>query len=156
MWSTGEMTPPGISVESTRPLGQSILRGLRCRCLVCGVGKLFPRFLKLTPVCRYCGEELHHARPDDAPPYFVILIVGHVVVPLVLIAEEVFSPPSWLTASVSATVACLLAVALLSPVKGAIVGLQWANRMHGFDPRTRADAGDDWERNRAPAAGHWR
>src|SRR5262245_4453454 len=139
MWSTGEMTSPGIAIESPRPVGQAIMRGLRCRCPVCGVGKLFPRFLKLTPVCKHCGEELHHARPDDAPPYFVILIVGHVVVPLVLIVEEVFSPPSWLTASVSATVACLLAVALLSPIKGAIVGLQWANRMHGFDPRAYAD-----------------
>jgi uncharacterized protein (DUF983 family) len=122
-----------------RAAGEAILRGLRCRCPVCGVGSLFPRFLKLAPVCRHCGEELHHARPDDAPPYFVILIVGHLVVPLVLVVEEAFSPPTWITATVSAIIACGLALVLLQPIKGAIVGLQWANRMHGFDARTRSE-----------------
>jgi uncharacterized protein (DUF983 family) len=28
-----------------------------------------------------------------------------------------------------------LALGLLQPVKGAIVGLQWAQYMHGFNPR---------------------
>ena len=127
-------------LERSRPIGEAIMRGLRCRCPVCGVGKLFPRFLKLTPVCRHCGEELHHAQPDDAPPYFVILIVGHFVVPLVLAVEEAFAPPAWITATVAAVAASVLALALLSPVKGAIVGLQWANRMHGFDARSQPGA----------------
>jgi hypothetical protein len=28
----------------------------------------------------------------------------------------------------------ILALAILLPIKGALVGLQWALRMHGFDP----------------------
>jgi len=28
---------------------------------------------------------------------------------------------------------------LLQPVKGTIVGWQWANYMHGFDPNAEAD-----------------
>jgi uncharacterized protein (DUF983 family) len=136
MQSLDDAVPyPGNSLNPPRPIGQSILRGLCCRCPACGVGRLFPRFLKLAPVCASCGEELYHARPDDAPPYFVILIVGHIVVPLMLVVEEVFAPALWVTSTVSVVAACLLAVALLPSTKGAIVGVQWANWMHGFDPR---------------------
>ncbi len=131
---------PGNSFNPPRPVGQSILRGLCCRCPACGVGRLFPRFLKLTPVCSSCGEELHHARPDDAPPYFVILVVGHIVVPLMLAVEEVFAPALWVTSTVAVVAACVLAVGLLPSAKGAIVGIQWANWMHGFDPRQQAQS----------------
>jgi hypothetical protein len=41
-----------------------------------------------------------------------------------------------------------LAVGLLQPIKGAIVGWQWANYMHGFDPTTPDDtAADPMERS---------
>src|SRR6478735_746935 len=33
----------------------------------------------------------------------------------------------------------VLSLALLQPVKGAVVGLQWALRMHGFDENTPSD-----------------
>jgi len=33
--------------------------------------------------------------------------------------------------------AVILPLVLLPSIKGAIVGLQWANRMQGFDPRSR-------------------
>jgi uncharacterized protein (DUF983 family) len=33
--------------------------------------------------------------------------------------------------------ALVLALVLLQPIKGAVVGLQWANRMHGFEPAHR-------------------
>ena len=45
-------------------------------------GKLFRSFLKVADTCSVCGEELHHQRADDAPPYFTMFIVGHIVVPL--------------------------------------------------------------------------
>jgi hypothetical protein len=32
-----------------------------------------------------------------------------------------------------------LALGLLQPIKGAIVGWQWANYMHGFDPDYREE-----------------
>ena len=130
---------PGNSFNPPRPVGRSVMRGMRCCCPACGVGSLFPRFLKLAAVCQHCGEELHHARPDDAPPYFVMLIVGHIVVPLALVLEEAFAPPMWTTATALAIAASVLALALLAPTKGAIVGLQWALWMHGFDPREHAD-----------------
>jgi uncharacterized protein (DUF983 family) len=129
----------GNSLNPPRPLGPALLRGLRCRCPACGRGRLFKRFLKLAPVCDHCGEQLHHARPDDAPPYFVMLIVGHIVVPLTLVLEDVFDPPMWSMMAVLVTLTCVLGLALLAPVKGAIVAVQWALWMHGFDPHTTSE-----------------
>jgi uncharacterized protein (DUF983 family) len=103
---------------------------------------MFRAFLKVADQCPVCGEALHHHRADDAPAYFVILIVGHVVVPLALVVEVAYAPPYWLHAALWLPLTIGLAVGLLQPIKGAIVGWQWANYMHGFDPNTEADAGD--------------
>lgn len=110
----------------------ALLNGLRGRCPHCGQGHLFRAFLKVADRCPACGEELHHQRADDAPSYFVILIVGHIVVPLVLAVETAFAPPYWLHLSMWLPLILVLAIGLLQPVKGAIVGWQWAHRMHGF------------------------
>ena len=44
---------------------------------------------------RHAEKPLHHHRADDAPAYFVILIVGHLVVPIALAIETAFAPPYW-------------------------------------------------------------
>ncbi|MFM2444607.1 MAG: hypothetical protein RJB09_1793, partial [Pseudomonadota bacterium] len=53
--------------------------GFRGICPACGEGKIFRAFLKVNDCCPCCGEELHHHRADDAPPYFTILVVAHIV-----------------------------------------------------------------------------
>lgn len=131
---------PGNSFNPPRPLGLALARGLNRRCPACGVGQLYRRFLKIVPFCRHCGEALHHARPDDAPPYFVILIVGHIVVPFALILEETVALPLAITAIALALLSCALSVALLPSVKGAIVAIQWTFWMHGFDPHDPGEA----------------
>ena len=93
---------------------------------------MLSRYLKVNARCSQCGEALHHQRADDAPPYFTCLVVGHVVVPLALIVEQVWEPPVvwqlgfWLPATLALT------LWLLPRVKGALVAVQWAGRMHGF------------------------
>jgi uncharacterized protein (DUF983 family) len=124
-----------------RPKWRSIRRGLCGHCPNCGTGKMFRAFLKVADCCPACGEALHHHRADDAPAYFVILIVGHLVVPLALVVEVAYSPPYWLHAMLWLPLTVGLAVGLLQPIKGAIVGWQWANYMHGFDPNSQTDAG---------------
>jgi uncharacterized protein (DUF983 family) len=80
-----------------------------------------------------CGEDLHHQRADDAPPYITMLIVGHIVVAGVLAAEEAWpQSPMWLGAIVWIWLTFILSLLLLPRVKGALVGYQWALRMHGF------------------------
>ncbi|MCF3935521.1 DUF983 domain-containing protein [Acuticoccus sp. M5D2P5] len=117
---------------STRPLLASLYHGARCRCPKCGTGRLFGRFLKVEPVCAHCGEELHHQRADDAPPYMVMLIVGHVVIGLMLSFEIAYHPAMWLHAAIFLPMAIAMSLVLLQPVKGTLIGLQWANEMHGF------------------------
>jgi uncharacterized protein (DUF983 family) len=109
-----------------------MLRGLRGRCPNCGRGRLFGAFLKVADQCPACGETLHHHRADDAPAYFVILIVGHFVVPWSLAVEIAYAPPLWLHFSIWLPLTLLMSLALLQPIKGAIVAWQWAQRMHGF------------------------
>jgi uncharacterized protein (DUF983 family) len=112
---------------------QAVRRGAAGRCPACGTGRLFPRFLKVADACPACGQELHHHRADDFPPYIVIFIVAHLVGTGILIAETEFeSTPLWFHLAVWPLLTVVLCLVLLQPVKGAVVGLQYALRMHGF------------------------
>ena len=118
-----------------------MLRGASLKCPACGVGAMFRRYLKVAESCPHCGEELHHHRADDAPAYFTIVIVGHIVVSLVLAVEMAYRPPLWLHMVLWLPLTLILTLVLLPSVKGALVGLQWALRMHGFDPEAKEEIG---------------
>ena len=122
-----------------RDVFRSMLRGAQLRCPACGVGPMFRRYLKVSDHCSHCGEALHHHRADDAPPYFTIVIVGHIVVGLVLSLEMAYRPPLWVHAALWVPLTFLLCLAMLPIIKGALVALQWALRMHGFDPNSPED-----------------
>ena len=116
-----------------RDLWTAMKRGFMCRCPRCGEGKLFRAYLKVANDCSACGLDFTPHRADDLPAYLVIVIVGHIVVPTALMIETDFSPPVWLQLSIYLPLTLVLSLLLLQPVKGAVVGLQWALRMHGFD-----------------------
>ena len=118
---------------------QAMLRGSRGKCPACGEGPLFTKFLKVTPSCTHCGEAMHHQRADDAPPYFTIFIVGHILVPLVFIVERVWQPSYLIHAALWLPLTLVLTFALMPIVKGAVVGLQWALGMHGFGFETPSE-----------------
>jgi uncharacterized protein (DUF983 family) len=118
----------------SRDARTALLRGLLGRCPNCGRGRLFRAYLKVADHCEVCGEPFHHHRADDAPAYFVILIVGHIVVPMVLAVETAFAPPYWVHLVLWLPVILAMSLLLLPPVKGAIVAWQWTHYMHGFDP----------------------
>jgi len=120
-------------LPDARPIFASMLRGAAHKCPACGVGAMFRRYLKVADACPHCGEELHHHRADDAPAYFTIVIVGHIVVGLVLAVEIAYRPALWVHAALWLPLTVILTLVLLPSVKGALVGLQWALRMHGFD-----------------------
>jgi uncharacterized protein (DUF983 family) len=115
-----------------RSLPLAMLRGVRRRCPSCGKGHLFKGYLSVNPACPACGEELHHQRADDAPAYFTMFIVGHIVVGGVLYVERMYSPPMWLQAVGWLSLTLVMALWMLPRVKGTLIGLQWALRMHGF------------------------
>ncbi|GGK27425.1 DUF983 domain-containing protein [Salinarimonas ramus] len=120
------------------PLG--IRRGLACRCPACGEGRAFRGFLKVADACEACGQELHHHRADDLPPYVTIFIVGHIVGYGILLTETNLDWPLWLTLSIWPALTLAMTLALMQPVKGAVVGLQYALGMHGFGAGETSDA----------------
>lgn len=120
------------SPDAPRAWWPAVKRGLACRCPACGEGKLFKSYLKVVDRCEVCGTDLHHHRADDMPPYITMSIVGHFVIWFILIGEIEFQLPLWFHVVVWPLVTLAMSFALMQPVKGAVVGLQWANRMHGF------------------------
>ena len=114
---------------------QAVARGLRGRCPHCGKGRLFRAFLKPVDRCEACGEDLHHQRADDLPPYIVITIVGHIVVGGYMMTDLVSSLTTWQHLAIWTPITLILSLLLLQPVKGGTIGLQWALRMHGFDAK---------------------
>lgn len=124
---------PQRSAPLHRPALAALWTGAKQRCPACSTGRIFRAYLKVNEHCPDCGEALHHHRADDAPPYFTILIVGHIVIPAMLELERASAPPLWLHAAIWLPLTLLLCLALLPVTKGALVALQWALRMHGFD-----------------------
>ena len=127
----------GSAQSEPREKTTSMIRGARKKCPSCGEGSVFSSFLKVIDNCPTCGEELHHQRSDDAAPYFTIFIIGHIIVPLIVLMETYIVPPVWVYGVTLLPLIVVLTLLILPRVKGAIVGLQWALKMHGFDQNER-------------------
>ncbi len=117
------MTTPTAEVDKW----QALKRGFQGRCPRCGEGRIFYAYLKVNDACPVCGEELHHHRADDAPPYFTILVVAHVIGAGILAVEESsLDVPLWLEMSFWPLATIALSLVLLPRFKGALIGWQWA------------------------------
>src|SRR5262245_41944321 len=95
----GVMSTSVASNLVSSSFGQALWRGLSGRCPACGRGALFGRYLKVNAACSGCGLQLSEFRADDAPPYFTILIVGHLIVPAMLVLEQTYQPAEWIHAA---------------------------------------------------------
>ncbi|MGH7152851.1 MAG: DUF983 domain-containing protein [Acetobacteraceae bacterium] len=114
---------PAVPGWPIPPLGAALGRGFFGRCPACGQTHLFNAFLRVVPECRNCGAPLGLARADDAPPYFTILIVAHIVIPTIVILQREASPAPWLMWAIFVPLTLILTMGLMQPVKGATVGL---------------------------------
>lgn len=115
-----------------RSASHAIANGIKCKCPNCGTGSVFEGFVSVKDHCEDCNEELFHHRADDLPPYLNILLVGHVVVGFLMVCMKYELFGMWTTAIGGSLLAIAMAVALMRPLKGAVIGLQWALEMHGF------------------------
>ncbi|MCE8417126.1 DUF983 domain-containing protein [Rhodovulum sulfidophilum] len=115
-----------------RPVGAAVMRGWCKRCPNCGAGPMLSGYLAVREHCPVCMEELHHHHPDDGPAYLTVLIVGLLSAPLVAGSIAVFRPDPLVLTSVFSIGCVALALYLLPRLKGVMVALQWAKRMHGF------------------------
>ena len=126
------MTLTATTEPDVRPLKPALLRGWRQRCPNCGAGPMMRGYLKVRDACPVCGEDLHHHRADDGPAYLTILIVGHLLAPILLFTYTTWRPEPMIMAVGFTIGTVALSLYLLPRLKGALVALQWANRMHGF------------------------
>lgn len=122
----------GGDLVDERPVKPAILRGWRRKCPNCGAGPMLRGYLKVRESCPVCGEELHHHRADDGPAYLTILIVGHIMAPLILYVFTHYRPDPLVLATVFSVGTVALSLWLLPRLKGLVVAIQWAKRMHGF------------------------
>ena len=125
-----QLLPSALSPTCSKT--QAMWRWSLSKCPACGSGGLFTRYFKVADKYKTCGLEPAGHQAGDAPPDFTIFIVGHIVIPNALIVERTYQPPLFLLAAMFFVLSVIITLISLAMVKGAVVGLQWAQRMHGF------------------------
>lgn len=105
-----------------------LMRGLRGRCPRCGNGHLFTGFLDVAESCDRCGLSLSNHDAGDGPAVFGIFILGFGVTGLAAAVEYLFSPPLWVHVVLWFPITIGGAVALLRPLKGLTIALQYRYR----------------------------
>ena len=102
--------------------------GLRCRCPRCGRGRLLKGFLTVRPSCEICGLDFTFADSGDGPAFFVMSIVGIVIVGLAMWTEFTYEPPIWLHMTLWLPLTVLLSMIMVRPAKGLMVAVQYSNK----------------------------
>ncbi len=122
-------SPPSTPDTAQRPFLTGLLRGAQRRCPSCGQGSMFAGYVRQAESCARCGLDIGAYRADDAPPYFTIFAVGHVIIPAMLMLEQRVHPPTWVHMATWLPLTVLLTLGLLPFIKGAVIGAQWALRI---------------------------
>ena len=131
--------------EAERPAWPALRRGWNGKCPNCGSGPMLRGYLTVRDSCPACGEALYHQRADDGPAYLTILIVGHLMAPLLMFVFTTWRPEPATLIAIFSVFTVVTSLYLLPRIKGAMVALQWAKRMHGFGaaPHDAADLHHD-------------
>lgn len=117
--------PPAAPPDApdTPGLATFLWRGFRKSCPRCGKTRLFASFLRTPENCASCDQQLGNIRADDFPPYLTMVVVGHIIVSLILVAERQLQPSIALHLAVWLPMTALLTLWLLPRLKGMIIGL---------------------------------
>ena len=108
-------------------------RGIQKRCPKCGIGAVLTGYLKPASSCSHCGEDFSHISADDGPAWLTLLIVGHAIVPLMLVFGRDNAIPAWFSIT-SLTLITLVGVYFILPrAKGAFIALIWVTGATGQD-----------------------
>ncbi|RRH76236.1 DUF983 domain-containing protein [Falsigemmobacter faecalis] len=113
---------------SERDTLKAILRGARSRCPNCGEGALFAGYLRKADRCSHCDEDFTRIRPADGPAFFVLCITCLLLIPAQIITFRAAGEHILTGLIVLSLIMTAITLVLLRPVKGAVIGLQWAGR----------------------------
>jgi len=89
---------------------------------------VFDGFLTVAESCSACGLDLSKADSADGPAVFVIFILGFFLVPLALLFEAMVEPPLWLHVVIWPPLILGGSLALLRPMKGVMIALQYHHK----------------------------
>ena len=103
----------------------ALYRSFLKKCPSCGKESIYIRYLKLKTNCGNCNEELSIYRTDDFGPWLTIIIVGHIIVPIVLYVEQIYSPQLWLQATVWIPITILSVLYVLPISKSICLAILW-------------------------------
>ena len=101
-----------------------IKRGLKKKCPNCGNFPIFSKYIKTFNKCKNCGINFTDYKSDDGPAYCTIFIVGHILIPLILLTEKHLSPPTILQMIIWPVLTIFLTLWLLPKIKGAFLAFQ--------------------------------
>ncbi len=73
-----------------------------------------------------------------------MIITTYIILGCILITERLYSPPTWVQLVIWMPALVLLSLWLLPRVKGALIGYQWALRMHGFGDPNLDEKPEQW------------
>ena len=107
--------------------------GILKKCPQCGVGSLLTGYLKPEPSCSHCGEDFRHISADDGPAWLTLLVVGHAVVPLMILLGRDATISPWLAILILALVMLIGIYFVLLRAKGAFIALIWMTGATGQD-----------------------
>jgi len=102
--------------------------GAAGHCPRCGKGLLFRGLLRLRARCTRCDLDFTPLEQADGPAFFVMTIVGFVVVGLALYVEVVYSPSILVHLLLWIPLTLILSLPLMRVAKGVMAGLQYRNR----------------------------
>ena len=120
-----------MPIQRRNSKSNAVSRGLKRRCPACGHGRAFAGYLRQVDHCGRCGEQLGHIRADDFPPYLTIFLVGHIVVPALLMVEQTYQWPMQLHMLVWPALTLLLSLIVLPILKGGVLGYMWSMGLTG-------------------------
>ena len=84
---------------------------------------MFAGYLSVRERCESCGMLFEPLRSDDAPPYFTLFIVGHVVIGLYMLLWPLIPVPVWGQAVIWCSLTLVLSLTLLPFVKGGVMAV---------------------------------
>ena len=116
-----------MSATTKRPVWSGLLRGFQRKCPNCGDGALFAGYLKVAPTCASCGHDNGRYRADDGPAYLTVLLIGHILVAPALIFPVIWQADPVIVVPIALITVTAATLALLGCIKGAWIGLMWAN-----------------------------
>ena len=116
------------SAQMHRHVDNPVSTGLRGRCPRCGEGRLFSGVLTVAPSCEACGLDYGFADSADGPAVFVMFLAGFLVVAVAIWLEIAYTPPWWVHVAVQLPLVLGVSIAMLRPLKGLLIVLQYVNK----------------------------